>query len=55
MSLSDLHSQGVIDPAKVVKNSLLYGSSIASILLSCDYGVIHSDTVFRHEHEEIRI
>ena len=36
----DLVSKGVIDPLHVVKNSLLYGTSIGSILLTADCAVV---------------
>jgi len=39
----DMVSHGIIDPAKVVINSLIYGSSIASIMLSTDCAVLHHD------------
>jgi len=47
----------VIDPTKVVKNSLLYGASAASMLLTVDAAVIPD---LRHrsvliEHEDIHI
>jgi chaperonin GroEL len=34
---------GIIDPTKVVTSSLIYGSSIASIMLSTDFAVLHHD------------
>ena len=33
--------RGIIDPTDVVKNSLVFGSSIASIILSADCAVLH--------------
>lgn len=39
--VEDLIAKGVIDPVLVVKNSLLYGASIASILLTADCAVLH--------------
>mgnify|MGYP000952611986 CR=1 FL=1 len=38
--VEDLVAVGVIDPVLVVKNSLLYGASIASILLTADCAVL---------------
>jgi chaperonin GroEL len=37
----DLIACGIIDPTKVVTSSLIYGSSIASIMLSTDFAVLH--------------
>ena len=41
--VTDLIDDGIIDPTNVVKNSLIYGSSIASIILSADCAVLHHD------------
>ena len=41
--ITDMISSGVIDAAKVVTSSLIYGSSIASIMLSTDYAILHHD------------
>jgi chaperonin GroEL (HSP60 family) len=40
---------GIIDANKVVKNSLIYGSSIASILLSANCAVLQSGIVYDHD------
>jgi len=39
----DMVASGIIDPTKVVTSSLIYGSSIASIMLSTDFAVLHHD------------
>lgn len=36
----NLLDSGIIDPVKVVKNSLLYGASLASIMLTTDKCII---------------
>ena len=41
--VEDMVASGIIDPTKVVTSSLIYGSSIASIMLSTDYAVLHHD------------
>lgn len=52
--VEDLVTKGVIDPVLVVKNSMLYGASIASILLTADCAVLQDDGRI-HEHEELRL
>ena len=59
--VEDLVNKGIIDPVLVVKNSLLYGASIASILLTADCAILQvPETVGGgvaaiHEHEELRL
>ena len=43
----------MIDPVQVVKNSILYGSSIASILLTSDCAVLATEG--KRVHEEFVI
>ena len=43
---------GIIDPVKVVKNSLIYGSGAASILLTTEISIVNaSSNNFIQEHE----
>ena len=53
-SIKNLIEKGIIDPVMVVKNGLLYGSSIASILLTSDCAVLRTENN-RHiyEHDEL--
>ena len=51
--VENLVEKGVIDPLQVVKNSILYGSSIASILLTSDCAVLA--TKGKREHQEFVI
>ena len=53
-SIENLIEKGIIDPVMVVKNGLLYGSSIASILLTSDCAVLRTENN-RHvyEHDEL--
>jgi len=53
--VKDLVTSGVIDPLLVVKNSLLYGSSIASILLTADCAVLQLPGERYIEHEEFKL
>ena len=55
LQVEDLVAKGVIDPVLVVKNSLLYGASIASILLTADCAILEQPFVHRHQHEDIRV
>ena len=48
--VEDLVEKGVIDPVYVVKNSLLYGASIASILLTADCAVLQEPNQVIREH-----
>ena len=47
--VENLIEKGVIDPVQVVKNSILYGSSIASILLTSDCAVLATEGKRIHE------
>jgi chaperonin GroEL (HSP60 family) len=40
LSIIDLVDRGIIDPLLVVKNAWLFGSSIASVLLSAECAVV---------------
>ena len=53
-SIENLVEKGIIDPVMVVKNGLLYGSSIASILLTSDCAILRTENN-RHiyEHDEL--
>ena len=51
--VENLIEKGVIDPVQVVKNSILYGSSIASILLTSDCAVLATEG--KRVHEEFVI
>ena len=51
--VENLVAKGVIDPVLVVKNSLLYGASIASILLTADCAVLHENGSPVKQHEEL--
>lgn len=59
--VEDLVKKGIIDPVLVVKNSLLYGASIASILLTADCAILQvpeqvgGRVAAIHEHEELRL
>ena len=55
--IEDLVEKGVIDPVHVVKNSLMYGASIASILLTADCAILHKPEDGKRivEHEELHI
>ena len=44
--VEDLVARGIIDPVLVVKNSLLYGASVASILLTADCAVLQGQGQF---------
>ena len=58
LQVENLVAKGVIDPVLVVKNSLLYGSSIASILLTADCAILQEPDRRQspiHEHEEFHI
>jgi chaperonin GroEL len=54
---ADLISEcGVVDPLKVVKSSLRYGSGLASILLTADCAVVDEKYDFvTRVHEQIRL
>jgi chaperonin GroEL len=51
----DMVTNGIIDPTKVVTSSLIYGSSIASIMLSTDFAVLHHDDQVLIEHDEMHL
>ena len=53
--LCDIGEAGVIDPTKVIRNSLIYGSAIASILLSADCAVIPDPFRVLQEQEELHL
>ena len=58
IKVEDMVSKGIIDPVLVVKNSLRYGASLASILLTADCAVLHDDSGGAKmivEHEELHI
>jgi len=47
---------GIVDPLKVVKSSLRYGSGLASILLTADCAVVDEEYDFvTRVHEQIRL
>ena len=45
----------IIDPTKVVKTSLIYGTSLASILVSVGSAVLHHDHQILVEHDEMKL
>ena len=51
-TVENLIDKGIIDPVLVVKNGLLYGSSIASILLTSDCAVLRTGNRHVNEHDE---
>jgi len=55
-----LEEKGIIDPVKVVLNSLEYGAGVASILLTSDVAIINDRNINSkdrniYEHQNIRI
>lgn len=50
LAMTDLLAAGIIDPVWVVKNSLLYGTSVASILLSAECAVVAKEGSVIREH-----
>lgn len=40
----ELNTTGIIDPVKVVKNSLIYGSGAASILLTTEISIVNASS-----------
>ena len=55
--IQDLISEGgIVDPLKVVKSSLRYGSGLASILLTADCAVVDEEYDFvTRVHEQIKL
>ena len=45
--LTNLTKAGVLDPTKVVKNALLFGTSVASMLLTVDGALVNDNSVRR--------
>lgn len=43
--LTNLKEAGVVDPTKVVKNALLFGTSVASMLLTVDGALVNDSSV----------
>lgn len=51
-----IEEAGIVDPLKVVKSSLRYGSGLASILLTADCAVVDEEYDFvTRVHEQIRL
>ena len=53
--VEDMYQSGIIDPTKVIKNSLVYGCSVASMILSTDSTVLHHDDQILIEHQEMHL
>ena len=55
LEVQDLVRLGVIDPCLVVRNSLRYGASIASILLTAECAVLRETDYPLRQHDELHL